>query len=165
MPRIIGIDPGIRRTGYGVIDTDGTRFHLVDAGVIKPPVDLPLVERLLRIERALEIVIAEHRPDSCGVENVFYHKNPRSMLTLGQAQSAAMLTAARNGLAVETYSPTEVKQAVTGGGRAAKEQVCFMVERILGRDFSGSPDDMTDALAVAICHAGRTERTVAGGVR
>lgn len=155
MPRILGIDPGIRRTGYGVVDAAGGAFHCVEAGVVRPPVDAPLAERLLCIESALDAVIARARPAACAMESVFQHKSARSALTLGQAQAAAVLAAARRGLPVSLYNPTEVKQALTGGGRAAKEQVRFMVERILGRDLAGEPDDLSDALAVAICHGGR----------
>lgn len=96
------------------------------------------------------------------MENVFYHQNPQSTLTLGRAQAAAMLCAARCGLPVTLYSPGEVKQALTGGGRAAKQQVRFMVERILGRRFAATDaDDLTDALAVALCHGGRARSPLA----
>lgn len=155
MPRILGIDPGIRRTGYGVVDAEGGVFRCVEAGVVRPPADAPLAERLLCIESAVDAVIARALPAACALESVFQHKSARSALTLGQAQAAAVLAAARRGLPVSLYNPSEVKQALTGGGRAAKEQVRFMVERILGRDLSGEPDDLSDALAVALCHGGR----------
>lgn len=124
------------------------------------------MERLLWIEREVDALIVTWALDCCAVENVFYHKNPKSMITLGRAQAAAMLCAARRGLAVTLYSPSEVKQAITGGGRAAKEQVRFMVERILGQDVSEGKLDSSDALAVAICHAGRAESVLdaRGGV-
>jgi crossover junction endodeoxyribonuclease RuvC len=160
MPRILGIDPGIRRTGYGLIDTEGSRFVWVAAGVIAPDEAADLPERLLCIHRELGAVLALHRPDACAFENVYYHKNPRSMLTLGQAQAAAILATAGRDLAPAFYSPSEIKQALTGSGRAAKEQVRFMVERILGRPLGSEPDDLSDALAVAICHAGRSRETV-----
>ncbi len=101
-------------------------------------------------------------PGSCAVENVFYHKNPKSTITLGRAQAAAMLCAGRRGLEVTLYSPSEVKLAITGGGRASKDQVRFMVERILGEKFNeGASDDVSDALAVALCDAGRQSSPLA----
>ncbi|MCB1163611.1 MAG: crossover junction endodeoxyribonuclease RuvC [Candidatus Krumholzibacteriia bacterium] len=155
MARILGIDPGIRRTGYGLIDDEGAGQRLVDAGVIAPSPDDELLARLLEIERSVEALLDRWRPDALAVENVFYHKNPQSTLTLGRAQAAVLLCAGRRGLPLALYSPSEVKQALTGSGRAAKEQVQFMVERILGRSFGGETQDLTDALAVALCHAGR----------
>lgn len=135
---------------------------MLAAGLIAPPPAAPLLDRLLEIERGVEALIAEWRPESCAVENVFYHQNPQSTLTLGRAQAAAMLGAARRGLPVTLYSPGEVKQALTGGGRAAKQQVRFMVERILGRRFAtAEADDLTDALAVALCHGGRAASPLA----
>ncbi len=109
------------------------------------------------IEREVDALIELWSPEACAVENVFYHKNPKSMITLGRAQAAAMLTAARHDLPVNLYSPSEVKQAITGGGRASKEQVQFMVERILGQKITERKTDESDALAVAICHAGRQD--------
>jgi crossover junction endodeoxyribonuclease RuvC len=152
----LGIDPGIRRTGYGVIAAVGAECRLLDAGILAPSPAAPLVDRLLEIERGIEALIARWQPESCAVENVFYHQNPQSTLTLGRAQAAALLCAGRRGLPLVLYSPGEVKLALTGGGRAAKQQVRFMVERILGERFGAEvPDDLTDALAVALCHAGR----------
>ena len=165
MPRILGIDPGIRHTGYGVVDASGARFAWLAGGVIRPPVDAQLAERLLHIATAVEAVIAEHRPDCCAVENIFTHRNPQSTLTLGRAQSAAILAAARHGIDVVLYSPSEVKQSLTGGGRADKQQVRFMVERILGLDLSAQSDDLSDALAVAICHGGREGSLLARGAK
>ena len=130
--------------------------------MIRPPVDAALHVRLLTIEKELGQVIALHAPGCCAVESVFYHKNPKSMLTLGQAQAAAILAAAHAGLELGFYSPGEVKLALTGGGHAGKEQVRFMVGRILGLDLGAEVDDMSDALAIAICHAGRAAAAVAG---
>ncbi|MCP4548229.1 MAG: crossover junction endodeoxyribonuclease RuvC [bacterium] len=163
MPRILGIDPGIRCLGWGVIDADGSHYNYLEAGVVRPSANRHLAERLLHIERALDVVIARHSPELCSLENVFYHKNPRSMLTLGQAQAAGILCAARAGMEVTLYTPREIKQAVTGRGGADKQQVRFMVERILGLRFTDEPDDLSDALAVAICHAGRFENAAREG--
>lgn len=121
-----------------------------------------MLDRLLAIEQGIEALIARWQPDGCAIENVFYHQNPQSTLTLGRAQAAAMLCAGRRGLPLALYSPGEVKQALTGGGRAAKQQVRFMVERILGERFGPElPDDLTDALAVALCHGGRLRSPLA----
>ncbi len=144
------------------MDAAAGGFVHVAGGIIRPPTDAPLPERLLVIESELGAIIHEHRPQSCAVESVFYHKNPKSMLTLGQAQAAAILAVAHAALSIQFYSPSEIKQAITGGGRAAKEQVRFMVERILGISLAGDPDDLSDALAVAICHAGREPAAFVG---
>jgi len=167
LPRILGIDPGIRRTGYGVVDAEGSRFELVEGGIVRPPVDAHLSERLLCIGEEISELIERRRPDCCALENVYYHKNPKSMLTLGQAQAAAILAAAQHALPVSLYSPSEVKQALTGGGRAGKQQVRYMVERILGQKISEGKalDDLSDALAVAICHAGRQSGAAALGAQ
>jgi crossover junction endodeoxyribonuclease RuvC len=134
----------------------------VGGGVIRPPTDAPLPERLLAIELELTEIIGRHDPGCCAIESVYYHKNPKSMLTLGQAQAAAILATAHASLGIHFYSPSEIKQAVTGGGRAGKEQVRFMVERILGITLDEQADDASDALAVAICHAGREPVALAG---
>lgn len=134
----------------------------VAGDVLRPSPQAPLSARLLSITRGLEELLARYRPDSCAFESVYQHRNPRSALTLGQAQAAAIIAVAARELPVIFYSPSEVKQALTGSGRAAKEQVRFMVERILGVDLADAADDLSDALAVAICHAGRASGVVAG---
>ena len=145
-----------------MLDAEGSRFTWIGGAVIMAPADAPLPVRLLHISEALEEIILRFAPESCAMESVYYHKNPKSSLTLGQAQAAAILAAAHRGLPVDFYSPSEVKQALTGGGRAAKQQVRFMVERILGLRFEDETDDLSDALAVAICHAGRRTGVAAG---
>jgi len=157
MPRILGIDPGIRHTGFGVVDAEGPRHLRVASGVISPDSEASLAERLLYLDREMKRILDRFRPELCAFEQVFYHKNPKSMMILGQAQAACILAAARAGLPVDFYAPREIKMALTGRGAAGKEQVRFMVERILGESFEGRPLDETDALAAAICHAGRRE--------
>ncbi len=157
MPRILGIDPGIRHTGYGVVDAEGPLHKRVAGGVLSPDPKATLPERLLHLDRELTRVLEEYKPELCAFENVFYHKNPKSMMILGQAQAACILAAARMELPVAFYAPREIKLALTGQGGAGKEQVRFMVERILGESFEGRPMDETDALAAAICHASRRE--------
>ncbi len=157
MPRILGIDPGIRHTGYGVVDAEGPLHRRVIAGVLSPDPKASLPDRLLHLDRELSLILEDIRPDFCAFENVFYHKNPKSMMILGQAQAACILAVARADLPAAFYAPREIKMAITGQGSAGKEQVRFMVERILGESFEGHPLDETDALAVAICHASRRE--------
>ena len=151
--RIFGIDPGSQRTGYGCIDSDGSRCELVACGAITVPSGCPFPDRLVRIFDALAALLATHRPASVVVEEVFYGRNARSALKLGQARGVALLAAARAGLPVAEYAAATVKQAVVGYGRADKQQVQRMVALLLGLDEPPSPHDVSDALAVAVCHA------------
>jgi crossover junction endodeoxyribonuclease RuvC len=157
MPRILGIDPGIRHTGFGVVDAEGSSHRRVSSGVLNPDPAASLAERLLHLDQEVTQILEITQPDFCALENVFYHKNPKSMMILGQAQAACIIAAARAGVPVDLYAPREVKLALTGQGSADKEQVRFMVERILGETFQDKALDETDALAVAICHAGRRD--------
>ena len=154
MPRILGIDPGIRQTGYGILDAEGSRHRWVASGLITPDPRAELPQRLLAIEEAITNLVDLYQPEAAAIEEVFFHKNAKSALILGQAQAAAVLALARRGISLSFYAPREVKLALTGQGGAGKEQVGFMVERILGRVFKGALDE-TDALALAICYAGR----------
>ena len=155
MPRILGIDPGIRQTGYGILDVEGSRHRWVASGLICPDPHETLPRRLLAIDQALTALLDLHEPETAAIEEVFFHKNAKSALTLGQAQAAAVLAVARRELTLSFFAPREVKLALTGQGGANKQQVRFMVERILGRSFEESALDETDALALAICGAGR----------
>jgi crossover junction endodeoxyribonuclease RuvC len=149
--RILGIDPGLRITGFGVIDKTANKLAYVSSGCIKTQ-DGELSLRLKSIMDHLSEVIAEHRPDQVAVEQVFVNVNPRSTLMLGQARGAAICTAVLNNLVVAEYTALQIKQAVVGKGHAKKEQVQEMVKRLLQLD--GSPStDAADALACAICHA------------
>ncbi|WP_090459041.1 crossover junction endodeoxyribonuclease RuvC [Nitrosospira sp. Nsp1] len=149
--RILGIDPGLRITGFGVIDKFGSKLAYVSSGCIKTVEgELPL--RLKTIMDHLNEVIAQHQPDQVAVEQVFVNVNPKSTLMLGQARGAAICTAVLNNLAVAEYTALQIKQAVVGKGHAKKEQVQEMVKRLL--QLGGSPSaDAADALACAICHA------------
>lgn len=150
--RIIGIDPGSRTTGFGIIDRVGSRIGFVSCGTIRTTNDWKLSDRLMQIYDGLAAVIDRHRPDVAAVEDMFVSQNPRSALKLGQARGAAVLAAVKNGLQVHDYSPRVVKQAVAGYGQAGKEQVQHMVCALL--ELSSTPSgDAADALAVAICHA------------
>jgi len=151
--KVFGIDPGSERTGYGCVETDGRRHHLVLFGAIAAKADDAFPARLARIHRELSVLLASCRPDCVAVENVFHAVNVRSALKLGHARGVAMLAAVEAGCSVAEYTPAEVKRAVVGYGRAEKHQVAQMVKLLLGLDRAPSPHDASDALAVALCHA------------
>ena len=149
--RILGIDPGLRITGFGVLDKVGQQLNYIASGCIKTP-DEELPERLKAILDSLREVIAQHQPQQVAVEKVFVNVNPQSTLMLGQARGAAICAAVLANLPVAEYTALQVKQAVVGNGHAKKEQVQEMVKRLL--KLSGTPSpDAADALACAICHA------------
>lgn len=152
MIRILGVDPGLRRTGWGVIDVDGQRLSWVAHGVIAPEADDDLAVRLGALCEGLRAVIHEHEPGEAAVEETFVNINPRSTLLLGQARGAALATLAAARLRVSEFAARKVKQSVVGTGGADKSQVAFMVRRLLPRAGEVSAD-AADALAVAICSA------------
>ena len=156
--RLIGLDPGLQTTGWGVIETEGSRLRHVADGVIKSGADDPLARRLVALFDGLQSVIARWHPSEAAVEETFVNKNPTSTLKLGQARGIALLAPALAGLAVHEYAPNHIKKAVVGVGHAGKDQVALMVRTLLpGVRPSGA--DAVDALAVAICHAHRRGRT------
>jgi crossover junction endodeoxyribonuclease RuvC len=150
---ILGVDPGSLRTGYGAITTDGRRHQLVEKGAIAPSARLPLAERLCRIHAGVARVIARLHPDVLAVEDVFHAANTRTALVLGHVRGVVLLAGAEAGLLVHEFPPAQVKQQVTGFGRAEKGQVAFMVARLLELEAPGEAGDATDALAVALCLA------------
>ena len=150
--RIFGIDPGSLCTGFGCVDSDGSRHRLVRCGGIKAPARAAFPDRLHHIHSALVEILADCRPDAVAVESLFHAVNARSALQLGHARGVALLAAAQAGLLVTEYPPAEVKRAVVGYGRADKAQVQQMVKLMLGLPAVPSPHDAADALAVAICH-------------
>jgi crossover junction endodeoxyribonuclease RuvC len=152
MERIIGIDPGSRTTGYGLVESDRGVLRFVTCGVIKTTVNMPFSYRLNQIFLGINEVIQLHSPTAAAVEDVFLATNPRSALKLGQARGAAVVAAMQNDLEVADYSAKQIKLAVAGYGQAGKEQVQHMVRTLLGLNRSPS-SDAADALAVAICHA------------
>jgi crossover junction endodeoxyribonuclease RuvC len=165
--RIFGIDPGCERTGYGCIETDGSRHRIVVSGAIATPPLASFPDKLLQIHHRLQELLAECRPDSVAIESLFYASNVRSALKLGHARGVAVLAAVQAGVVVAEYTPAEIKRAIVGYGRAEKHQVQEMVKVILGLPAVPSPHDAADALAVAICHVhSRTPALVAavGGV-
>jgi crossover junction endodeoxyribonuclease RuvC len=149
---VFGIDPGSERTGYGCVETDGSRHRVLVCGAIRPPLSASFPDRLLGIHRRLLDLLVEHQPDSVAIENIFYASNARTALKLGHARGVAMLAAAQAGLPITEYTPAEIKRAVVGYGRAEKQQVQQMVKLLLGLPAVPSPHDAADALAVAICH-------------
>lgn len=151
--RVIGVDPGSETTGYGVIDSDGRHYELVEYAGIRGSKQLSFSERLLAISRKLEEVFERLRPQACAVEDTFFAVNVKSALKLGQARGAVLVAAARAGIEVFEYSPLEIKSALVGYGRAEKQQVQEMVRVLLGMNSVPEPLDASDALAVAICHA------------
>jgi crossover junction endodeoxyribonuclease RuvC len=150
--RVLGLDPGLRHTGWGVIDIAGNRLTHVADGVVHAPTDLPLAERLVALFRQLNEVLERFRPDEAAVEETFVNKNPVSTLKLGVARGVALLAPAERGVPVSEYSANMVKKSVVGAGHAEKGQVQLMVRRLLpGCEIAQA--DAADALAVAICHA------------
>jgi len=160
----IGIDPGSRITGYGLVERRGSEIVYVGSGIIRAGVAGPIEKRLLTIKRELDGVIGRYNPAAVAVEEIFMAKNPKSTLTLGQARGVVLLAAAEAGLPVFEYTPREVKGCVTGAGGAHKSQVAAMVGRLMRLDHVPETEDETDALAVAFCHAVRSS-LVQGGVR
>ncbi|MAF47490.1 MAG: crossover junction endodeoxyribonuclease RuvC [Rhodospirillales bacterium] len=152
MIRLIGIDPGLRNTGWGVIDCDGNRLTYVADGVVRSKSSLPLAARLSQLYDGLAEIIETHAPAEAAIEETFVNVNAVSTLKLGQARGIALLVPARFGLIIEEYPPNVVKKSVVGAGHAAKQQVQMMVRTLLPGCLAAS-NDAADALAVAICHA------------
>ena len=158
--KIFGIDPGSARTGYGCVQTDGSRHRLVTFGSISAPAGSAFPQKLQVIHRELVALIHEHRPDCIAIEDVFHARNVRSALKLGHARGVALLAAMEAGVPIAEYSPSEIKQAVVGYGRAEKPQMQHMVRVLLGLDEAPTPHDAADALAVALCHSHRAASIV-----
>ncbi len=154
--RVLGIDPGLTRCGLGVVEGSvGRPLTLVDVNVLRTSSTLPVAERLVTIERGVEAWIEEHRPDAVAVERVFARSDVSTVMGTAQASGIAMVVAARRGLPVALHTPSEVKAAVSGNGRADKAQVGAMITRILRLDAAPRPADAADALALAITHIWR----------
>lgn len=150
--RVMGIDPGLVRTGWGIIEDGGGRARALASGTVRARADLAVADQLLALKEALARTIAEHRPEAVALERLFFNANVRTALRAGQASGVALLAAAEGGVPVFEYTPSEVKRAVVGTGAATKSQVGYMVSAIL--DLRERPDspDAADALALAICH-------------
>jgi crossover junction endodeoxyribonuclease RuvC len=150
---VLGIDPGTALTGYGIVERTGSKLRMIDYGCVETLSTTELPRRLLEIHSAVLELIDTHRPSSVGVERLFFNRNVMTAFAVGQARGVVLLAAAERGLPVFEYGPHEVKLAVTGYGRAAKDQVQRMVQAVLGMSVLPRPDDAADALAVAICLA------------
>lgn len=152
--RILGVDPGLRRTGYGVIEAGGGEIQLIEGGVIRGDLGrVPLPDRLLEIHRGVAEVIAEYRPKVVALEQLFSHYgHPRTAILMGHARGVICLAAAEAGLPVYDYPAARIKMALTGSGRASKDQMQRMIQRHLNLDEIPAPHDVADALAVAVCH-------------
>ncbi len=159
--RVLGIDCGSERTGYGIIETDGVEHRIVVAGVIRTSPKAPFESRLLEIAQALRRLIQEYAPEAAAVEGVFFSANVKTALKLAHVRGVALLLIAEAGLELGEYSPLEVKTSVVGYGRAEKRQVQLMVKSLLRLNETIASEDASDALAVAICHATRARLSAA----
>jgi len=152
---VLGIDPGTASTGYGVVREAGSRLQVVAEGVIQTRPGIPLERRLTDIHDRVGELLDGHQPDALAIEELYFGANVRTAFAVGQARGVILLAAGQRGIAARSYTPQQVKAAVCGNGRAAKEQVARMVARLLGLAAPPSPDHTTDALAVAICDLNR----------
>ena len=150
--KIIGIDPGLVQTGFGIISVSNNQVSLIDYGIIKPTTKDTLANRLLTIFNDVCEIISNYNPHIFAIEDIFYGKNVKSSMRLGQARGAAMVAAASKEIPIHEYSPRKVKQSVTGNGNAHKSQIQFMVKAKLQMDYNPEPIDASDALAIALCH-------------
>jgi crossover junction endodeoxyribonuclease RuvC len=150
--RVLGIDPGSAATGFGVVEGNAHRVRLVECGVVRPTRGADLADRLLEIHDGIVSVIQRSSPECIAVEGVFYRENPRTAVILAHARGVALLAGAGQGLPVAEYPPAEIKKAVVGTGRATKEQVGWMVQKLLGLSEPPRPSDAADGCATAICH-------------
>jgi crossover junction endodeoxyribonuclease RuvC len=160
---ILGIDPGTANTGYGVVARMGGRLVALDGGVIETSPRSTLAVRLTEIHARVTALVAEHQPEAIAVEDLFFGTNARSAFAVGQARGVVLLAAGQAGLDCASYTPQQIKGAVCGSGRAAKDQVQRMVQAVLSLDELPTPDHAADALAVAICHANAAPMRAAVG--
>lgn len=154
--RILGIDPGTAITGFGVIDYEGGTFKFVDAGVIRTPKEQPMNERLSTVYDEMHELLEEFKPDVMSIELLFFARNVTTAMTVGQSRGIVILAATQAKVPVFEYTPMQVKQAVTGYGKADKKQIQEMVKKLLKLDQIPKPDDAADGLAIAITHAGQS---------
>ena len=150
--KIIGIDPGLIQTGYGIINVKDNQTMLVDYGIIKPSIKDNLANRLLTIYNDVSNIISRYNPKILAIEEVFYGKNVKSAMRLGQARGASMVAAASKGISIYEYSARKVKQSITGNGNAHKSQVQYMIAKEFNISNDNLPLDASDALGIALCH-------------
>ena len=150
--RILGIDPGTATTGWAILDEKEGKITSVAYGYISTSPDHPESERLFEIVRDLESIIKKHRPDEAAVEKLFFFKNKKTIIQIGQSRGVLLLTLSKKNIRISEYTPLQVKQAITGYGKAEKKQIQLMVKNILKLKTIPKPDDTADALAIAVCH-------------
>lgn len=155
--RIIGFDPGLADTGYGVIETDGNRVVCLDYGSIKTPAKTDLPSRLLTISKEITKLIKKYNPERIGIEQLFFSKNVKTAMAVGQARGVILLAIAHTSIPIFEFTPNQVKQAVSAYGSASKDQIQRMVKMILNLKEIPKPDDAADALAIAICASGNVQ--------
>jgi crossover junction endodeoxyribonuclease RuvC len=151
--RILGVDPGIGRMGWGIVDSVGGKVTAVDYSCLETEPNSPVADRLVIIYNSIETIIAAHKPDEFAIEDLFFNTNAKTALVVGQARGVVLLAAAQAGLPIGVYTPLQVKMALTGYGRAEKNQIGQMVKTVLGLKVVPKPDDTADALAIALTHA------------
>ena len=150
--RILGVDPGFAITGYSIIDYIGNKFHLETSGAVLTEAHTSFPLRLEKINKELDDIIKTYKPDAMAIEELFFNNNAKTAINVAQARGVILMTARINALDIFEYTPLQIKQALTGNGRAEKKQIQFMVKSILGLDKIPKPDDAADALAVALTH-------------
>ncbi len=149
---VLGLDPGTATTGYGLVQSAGSRKEMIAYGVLETSSQMLLPERLSKIGRDLDSVIQQYQPDTVAIEQIFYHSNAKTVIPVAQSRGVLIYVAVNAGLPVAEYTPLQVKQAITGYGKADKKQVQAMVKQILSLSAVPRPDDAADALAIAVCH-------------
>ena len=155
--RILGVDPGYAILGWGLIEYQSSKYRLIDFGTIETDKDMPQPLRLKEVFLGLSDVIEQYQPAVCSVEQLFFNSNQKTAIKVGEARGSAILACALKGLPVYEYTPLQIKQALTGYGRADKHQIQEMVRQILGLEKAPRPDDAADAVAAAICHANSSQ--------
>lgn len=150
---ILGIDPGYAIVGVGVIEYRGNKFRTLEYNAITTPAGMPTVERLQKIYQEMNMYIDKYKPDAMAIEELFFNSNQKTAINVAQARGVLLVAAANRGVPINEYTPLQVKQSVTGYGRADKKQIQQMVKMMLGLNVIPKPDDAADALAIAICHA------------
>jgi crossover junction endodeoxyribonuclease RuvC len=158
---VLGIDPGLANTGYGVVRSTAGRLVALDGGVIETRAESPQERRLAEIHAAIDALLAEHEPDAVALEELYFGQNVKTAFAVGHGRGAAMLAAGQRGIECMSYTPQQVKAAVCGNGRADKNQVARMVQALLALPQAPTPDHASDALAVAMCHANRAPLSAA----
>ncbi|MEG0391618.1 MAG: crossover junction endodeoxyribonuclease RuvC [Anaerovoracaceae bacterium] len=150
--RILGIDPGYAILGWGIVEMKGNHFNVISYGAITTQAKTPMPDRLKTVYNSLMEIIGEYEPETAAIEELFFNTNTKTAIMVGQARGVAMLACANSGLEIDEYTPLQIKQALTGYGRADKKQVQTMIKSILGLREVPKPDDTADALAAAVCH-------------